>query len=146
MRKWGFIDNSYGRKKIVVRKDLADEMIGFLQAEGGGRLKLKEENYLPMIAARLATYSDSEISVLGEKHRAGQVLLAQLGPPTHLAVKTPCYVVAPESAYGLSAAEESLLSRRVAKELRDTNSPDQNRAEAALYGMVFILATIYLFW
>jgi hypothetical protein len=146
MRKWGFIDNSYGRKKIVVRRDLADEVIGFLQEAGGGRLKLGKESYVPMIAARFAQYPDHESSALGKKHQAGRVLLAQLRPETDSAVKTACYVVAPESAYALSAAEESILRQRAAKELRDTNSPDQNRAEAALFGMVVILAAIYFFW
>ncbi len=146
MRKWGFIDESHGRKKIVVRKDLADEMIRFLQEEGSGRLKLQEESYVPMIAARFAAYPDSESSALGKKHRAGQVLLAQLDPQTNPAVKTPCYVVSPESAYALSAAEERILSQRAARELRDRNSPEQDRAEAALYGLVFILAAIYFFW
>ena len=146
MRKWGFIDNSHGRKKIVVRKDLADEMISFLQEEGGGRLKLNAASYVPMIAARFAQYPDYESSALGKKHQAGRVLLAQLRPDTHPALKTACYVVAPESAYDLSAAEESALSRRATRELRDNNSPGQDRAEAALYGLVFILATIYFFW
>ncbi len=146
MQKWGFIDNSYGRRKVVVRQDVVDEMIGFLREEGGGHLKLSKESYVPMIAARFAQYSDSASYALGKKHQAGQVLVAQLKPAAGGPCKIPCYVVAPNSADGLSAGEESMLNQRAARELRDASSPDQDRALAAQYGMVFILAAVYFFW
>jgi len=132
---------------VVVRAALADEVVRYLEEEGGGSLKRPREAYIAMFAARCARYSEHEATAIGSRYERGRVLVTKLDAADGMSSRSPnpCYVVALTSAEPLSPAEGESLSQRAATELCVPSIP-ADRAVAALYGVVFILALVFFFW
>jgi len=77
-KKWGLVSESAGKKTILARKEVIDEMIKSIKEQHGGKLDLSEETCVVMFAARLAKYSNDEVVLLGKRHDKGKVIVKYL--------------------------------------------------------------------